>query len=59
MDANTNVSDRGNVDSRAKNSKGAIGRNVATAAITNDKQGMMGASVYIADEISVVINFNF
>ena len=39
--------------------KNSMGRKIANDAITESKQGVMGASVYIADKIKVNINFNF
>ena len=39
--------------------RNSMGRKIANDAITESKQGVMGASVYIADQIKVKINFNF
>nr|BBA20787.1 7A protein [Melon necrotic spot virus] len=39
--------------------KNSMGRKIADDPITESKQGVMGASVYIADKIKVNINFNF
>nr|QDH06150.1 protein 7A [Melon necrotic spot virus]QDH06174.1 protein 7A [Melon necrotic spot virus] len=41
------------------NQKNSMGRKIANDAISESKQGVMGASVYIADQIKVKINFNF
>jgi len=39
--------------------KNSMGRKIANDAISESKQGVMGASTYIADKIKVTINFNF
>lgn len=41
------------------NNKSSLGRKIAHDAIDKSKEGVMGASVYIADQIKVKINFNF
>lgn len=41
------------------NQKNSMGRKIANDAISESKQGVMGASVYIADQIKVKISFNF
>ena len=46
-------------DVKGGNNKGSMGRKIATEAIASSKQGVMGASVYIAENIKVKINFNF
>nr|QDH06162.1 protein 7A [Melon necrotic spot virus]QDH06168.1 protein 7A [Melon necrotic spot virus] len=46
------------VDSGGKQ-KNSMGRKIANDAISESKQGVMGASTYIADKIKVTINFNF
>ncbi len=50
--------ERSNSD-KVGNSKTSMGRKIANDAISESKQGVMGASVYIADQIKVKINFNF
>jgi hypothetical protein len=52
-------SSRGRSVERGGNNKASMGRKIANDAITESKQGVMGASVYIADQIKVKINFNF
>nr|UHS72330.1 MAG: hypothetical protein 2 [Gammacarmovirus sp.] len=47
------------VESKERTGKQSMGRKVANDAIAAKNQGMMGASVYYADEIVVNINFNF
>lgn len=47
------------VESKERTGKQSMGRKVANDAIVAKNQGMMGASVYYADEIVVNINFNF
>ncbi len=42
-----------------KGSKSSIGRKVAVDAIHSGKEGVMGATVNIADKIKMTINFNF
>ena len=41
------------------NQKNSMGRKIANDAISESKHGVMGDSVYIADQIKVKINFNF
>lgn len=48
--------ERGDSGGKQKNS---MGRKIANDAISESKQGVMGASTYIADKIKVTINFNF
>ncbi len=44
---------------KGNTTKSSLGRKVANDAIEKSKDGMMGATVNIADQVSMTINFNF
>ncbi len=46
-------------ESKVSHTRSGVARHATTVAVQESKQGVMGASVYIADKIEVQINFNF